>query len=41
MPNEIDFEPVMPANAGMHVFLRAAKAWMAGTSPAMTELRRE
>jgi hypothetical protein len=26
----------MPANAGIHVFLHAAKTWMAGTSPATT-----
>jgi hypothetical protein len=34
---------VMPANAGIHDFLfcpSASKAWMAGTSPAMTILQR-
>jgi hypothetical protein len=32
-------QPVMPAHAGIHAFA-ASKAWMAGTSPAMTSLIR-
>jgi hypothetical protein len=38
MQNSRALSFVMPALvAGIHVFLALAKAWMAGTSPAMTQ----